>query len=61
MLTGYDEINVADGDRLGSGRQLAISIMVRDVPVSSSQEIFPAIFSLTEQQDKLAVEIQQGY
>jgi len=35
--------------------------MVRDVPVSSSQEIFPAIFSLTEQQDKLAVEIQQGY
>jgi D-alanyl-D-alanine carboxypeptidase len=43
------------------GRRLAISIMVRDVPVSSAQEIFPEILSLTEEQDKLAVAIQQGY
>jgi hypothetical protein len=34
---------------------------LRDVPVSSAQEIFPAILSLTEEQDKLAVAIQQGY
>jgi hypothetical protein len=34
---------------------------LRDVPVSSAQEIFPANLSLTEEQDKLAVAIQQGY
>jgi len=39
----------------------ANSIMVRDVPVSSSQEIFPTILSLTEEQDEMAVAIQQGY
>ena len=44
-----------------SGRRLAISVMVRDVPVSSSQEIFPTILGLTDEQDKLAEAIQQGY
>lgn len=52
-LVGYVETK--------SGRQLAISIMVRDVPVSSTQEIYPAVENLTEAQDKLAVAIQQGY
>ncbi len=44
-----------------SGRRLAISIMVGDVPVSSAQEIFPVLESLTEEQDELAAAIQQGY
>ncbi len=52
-LVGYVETK--------SGRRLAISIMVRDVPVSSAQKIIPAILSLTEDQDKMAVAIQQGY
>jgi D-alanyl-D-alanine carboxypeptidase/D-alanyl-D-alanine-endopeptidase (penicillin-binding protein 4) len=52
-LVGYVEAE--------SGRRLAISIMVRDVPVSSAQEIFPAASSLTEEQDELAAAIQQGY
>jgi len=52
-LVGYVEAE--------SGRQLVISIMAGDVPVSSSQEIFPTILSLTEEQDELAVAIQQGY
>ena len=43
------------------GRRLAISVMVRDVPVSSAQEIFPALSSLTEEQDELAEAIQQGH
>jgi len=52
-LVGYVEAE--------SGRQLVISIMAGDVPVSSSQEIFPTILSLTEEQDEIAVAIQQGY
>ena len=52
-LVGYVEAE--------SGRRLAISIMARDVPVSSAQEIFPALSSLTEEQDELAEAIQQGY
>ena len=52
-LVGYVEAE--------SGRRLAISIMTRDVPVSSSQEIFPALSSLTDEQDELAAAIQQGY
>ena len=52
-LVGYVEAE--------SGRRLAISVMVRDVPVSSAQEIFPAVSSLTEEQDELAAAIQQGY
>jgi D-alanyl-D-alanine carboxypeptidase len=44
-----------------SGRQLAISIMVRDMPVSSAEKIVPAILGITEEQDELAVAIQQGY
>ena len=52
-LVGYVEAE--------SGRRLAISIMARDVPISSSEEIFPAILNLTEEQDEVAVAIQQGY
>lgn len=52
-LVGYVEAE--------SGRRLAISIMVRDVPVSSAQEIFPVVEGLTDEQDKLAAAIQQGY
>ena len=52
-LVGYVEAE--------SGRRLVISIMVRDVPVSSAQEIFPLIESVTEDESELAAEIQQGY
>jgi serine-type D-Ala-D-Ala carboxypeptidase/endopeptidase (penicillin-binding protein 4) len=52
-LVGYVEAE--------SGRRLVISIMVRDVPVSSAQEIFPLIESVTEDEGELAAEIQQGY
>ncbi len=52
-LVGYVETK--------SGRRLAIFIMVRDVPVASAQKIVPAILSLTEDQAKMAVAIQQGY
>ncbi len=52
-LVGYVEAE--------SGRRLAISIMVKDVPVSSEEKIVPAILSITEEQDKMAVAIQQGY
>lgn len=44
-----------------SGRQFVISIMVRDVPISSAQDIFPMLETVTEDQGALAAEIQQGY
>jgi len=52
-LVGYVEAE--------SGRQLVISLMVRDVPVSSAQDILPTIEVLSEDQGELAVAIQQGY
>ncbi len=52
-LVGYVEAE--------SGRRLAFSIMVGNVPVSSAQEIFPVVESVTEDQGAIAAEIQQGY
>ena len=52
-LVGYVEAE--------SGRQLAISLMVRDVPLSSAQDILPTVEILSEDQGELAVAIQQGY
>jgi serine-type D-Ala-D-Ala carboxypeptidase/endopeptidase (penicillin-binding protein 4) len=52
-LVGYVEAE--------SGRRLVFSIMVGNVPVSSAQEIFPVVETVTEDQGALASEIQQGY
>ena len=52
-LVGYVEAE--------SGRRLMISIMTGNVPVASAQEIFPVVENVTEDQDELAAEIQQGY
>ena len=52
-LVGYIEAE--------SGRQLGFSIMVRDVPLSSAQDVFPMVESVTEDQGALAAEIQQEY
>ncbi len=64
MLTGYDEICVAVGDHFdrttGRRRRLAH----RGLQLRSRhglQNIIPEAISLTEDQDKLAVAIQQGY
>jgi D-alanyl-D-alanine carboxypeptidase len=52
-LVGYVETK--------GGYRLAIAIMVKDVPISSPEEIFPVALGLAEDQDKMAVAIQQGY
>jgi D-alanyl-D-alanine carboxypeptidase/D-alanyl-D-alanine-endopeptidase (penicillin-binding protein 4) len=52
-LVGYVEAE--------SGRQLVIAIMVRDVPVSSLQDLLPMVETATADQGALAAAIQQGY
>jgi D-alanyl-D-alanine carboxypeptidase/D-alanyl-D-alanine-endopeptidase (penicillin-binding protein 4) len=52
-LVGYAETK--------GGHRLAIAIMVKDVPISSPEEIFPVVLGLADDQDKMAVAIQQGY
>jgi D-alanyl-D-alanine carboxypeptidase/D-alanyl-D-alanine-endopeptidase (penicillin-binding protein 4) len=52
-LVGYVEAE--------SGRRLVIAIMVRDVPVSSLQDLLPMVETATADQGALAAAIQQGY
>jgi PBP4 family serine-type D-alanyl-D-alanine carboxypeptidase len=52
-LVGYVEAE--------SGRQLVIAIMVRDVPVSSLQDLLPMVETTTADQGALAAAIQKGH
>ena len=58
LLTGRTLVGYAEAE---SGRRLVISIMVRDVPVSSPQDLLPMIETATADQGTLATAIQQGY
>src|ERR671919_404322 len=48
-------------EKAESGRRLVIAIMVRDVPVSSPQDLLPMVETATADQGALAAAIQQGY
>ncbi len=58
LLTGRTLVGYVEAE---SGRQLVISIMVGGVPVSSVQDLFSTLETVTEDQGTLAAAIQQGY
>jgi serine-type D-Ala-D-Ala carboxypeptidase/endopeptidase (penicillin-binding protein 4) len=58
LLTARTLVGYAEA---GSGRRLVIAIMLRDVPVSSPQDLLPMVETATADQGALAAAIQQGY